>query len=461
MANVAGRVADGDPAVTVTPMSDRDVLGTAFQRMVQGLASLLGETRAAADGVDDTARLVRGVTEQATQAVLQVSDSVRRAADGAHEQSIAARDTSQSVQQLLVAIDDVARGAEAQAHDVSLATHDVEEMAAGVDRVAGVANEVAVSGRASRETAERGADAIRGAVAGMTTIEAVVSEAADRVGNLGRLGDRIGEVVGTIDDIAEQTNLLALNAAIEAARAGEHGRGFAVVADEVRKLAERSQRETKAIADLIREVQGGTKAAITAMQTGAERVRGGAQQADEAGRAIAEILAVVDSTVSQVESIAESAQDLSSRGRAVSDAMVRISAAVEESSATAEEMAAAADEVARSVEGIQPGCRTGPVSLALSRRPPSRCASRWRRSSAGRATSPRQPPGCWPWSRASSLPKPPPSCQRSSRPASSRPRRDVAATARSRTPSAASAERRLYLGLAEHVPVIPSAPPSS
>src|SRR5918999_1637693 len=124
----------------------------------------------------------------------------------------------------------------------------------------------------------------------MTEIRVVVAEAAGKVEELGKLGEKIGAVVETIDDIAEQTNLLALNAAIEAARAGEHGKGFAVVADEVRKLAERSQRETKAIADLIRDVQAGTREAVQAMELGAQKVEDGSARADQAGAALDEIL---------------------------------------------------------------------------------------------------------------------------------------------------------------------------
>ena len=316
------------------------------------LAALVGTVQDAASSVAESSTGLSQVAGQAGNVVRQVSVAVQHVASGAVETSRAAQGSHEAVTQLNQAIDGIARGASSQAEQIQRVAETASSMASSVDQVASDAREVAEAGAATRESAQHGAAAVRETVAGMREIHAVVSEAAGKVEQLGKLGEKIGNVVETIDDIAEQTNLLALNAAIEAARAGEHGRGFAVVADEVRKLAERSQRETKAISELIREVQTGTRDAVKAMESGSSKVEQGTAKADQAGVALTEILDAIEAMVERVTVIAGAAQQMTTASRGVVDAMGNISAIVEESSAATEEMAAQAGQVSESIQSI-------------------------------------------------------------------------------------------------------------
>jgi len=316
-----------------------------LSEMIAGVRGTTGQLQDQTIQVREAAHKLRGGTEDVSRAIEQVACSVEQT-------SQSAGDTNSAVGQLQSAIEAIAGGASEEARQVQVATSTAAQMADGVEQVAASAQEVAEASRDARKAAQQGADAVRETVAGMAGIQAVVTDAAEKVTELGVLSSQIGAVVETIDEIAEQTNLLALNAAIEAARAGEHGRGFAVVADEVRKLAERSSRETRQIADLIKKVQDGTEQAVTAMRRGADEVKGGSVRADEAGRALEDILQAVENTARQVGEIATAAQQLAAGAGSVTDAMRSMSAVVEENMAASEQMSAQSSGVSSAITSI-------------------------------------------------------------------------------------------------------------
>jgi methyl-accepting chemotaxis protein len=343
----------GGVAVDVNRVITRlSELSIAFSEMSENLRDMVGQVQTSAIGLADTSEELGVTTYQTGEAVRQVAKAIQDVAAGAYDTSRHALTTTAAVTQLGQFVDGIAHGAQAQELQVQQATATAAEMVSRVEQVAGSAQSMAAASQQTRASAEHGADAVRETMASMAEIQVVVTEAAQKVAELGGLGERIGAVVETIDEIAEQTNLLALNAAIEAARAGSHGVGFAVVADEVRKLAERSGRETRQIGALIQQVQAGTNDVVGAMAAGSEKVAEGTARADQAGRALDEIRRAVEETVSRVTEIAASAQEMAAGARAVTASMSGISTVAQENSQATSEMSSQTGQVTDSVQGI-------------------------------------------------------------------------------------------------------------
>jgi methyl-accepting chemotaxis protein len=350
LAGVVERAADGDLTVEATPRSELDVLGRAQAKLIARQRDLIDKTKTAAASVAEAGRQLTKAAEQTAQATRQITSTIQQVARGASEQSTSLQQTAQTVEQLSRAIDQIAQGSSEQSKGV-------EEASGIVKRVSNAIADVTANARAGDEewkstaaSAAEGARKTHDTVEGMGKIKKAMDGVSSRVTDLGKRSEEIGNIVGTIDDIAAQTNLLALNAAIEAARAGEQGRGFAVVADEVRKLAERSSVATKEIAALVGGTQSQVREAVTAMQQGSQDIDAGYKLANEAGEALDDILTRSGSVGRQVDQISSAAKQLQELSNGMVEAIERINHIVEQNAAATQQMTASSSVVSRTVD---------------------------------------------------------------------------------------------------------------
>ncbi|MDA8428662.1 MAG: methyl-accepting chemotaxis protein [Geobacteraceae bacterium] len=247
----------------------------------------------------------------------------------------------------------IATGAEEVAAQAGTVATAGEEMSATSGDIAQNCQMAAEGAQRASQTATDGAAVVERTVVVMGQIAEKVQESAKTVESLGERSDQIGAIIGTIEDIADQTNLLALNAAIEAARAGEQGRGFAVVADEVRALAERTTRATKEIGEMIKAIQRETKGAVTAMEQGVHQVETGTEEAAKSGQALQDILQQINDVAMQVNQIATAAEEQTATTSEISSNMQQITEVVHQTSQGAQESATAAAQLNGNAEELQ------------------------------------------------------------------------------------------------------------
>ncbi len=381
MAGAADRIANGDLTTTVTPRSENDVLGNAFTKAIANLNEVLGGVVSATRTLTDAKTELGQSADQAAEATQQIAQTTNQVAEGTNQTAKNVQDVSTSMSQLDEAVAQVAEGAQQTARSVVDVNASVEQLKrsasdleqAAKSKVARAAHDMAANAQAATEgarvaadTAQNGAEMVQRTIDGMARIKQTVDSASGEIARLGERSAEIGNIVAVIDDIAAQTNLLALNAAIEAARAGEQGRGFAVVADEVRKLAERVADATKEISGLIAGIQRSVESSVKVMAEGATETDAGAKVAADAGVALQEILAAVDSVNEQMTRIAQESEALRASGadmvnvvegvhtvvEGVGAAVGSIAAVAEQNRSATEQMRATAQDVGDAIQSI-------------------------------------------------------------------------------------------------------------
>lgn len=328
----ATKIAAGDLSLTSLGIRSNDEIGRlakSFEQMVQNVRAL----------------------------IKQISNQAEHLAASSEELTASADQSSQATNQVAISIQEVASGAAEQMHAANDSAAVVTQMSAGMQQIAANASSVAGQTEAASDKAVKGGAAVDKAVNQMSQIEQTVNTSAQVVAKLGERSKEIGQIVETISGIAGQTNLLALNAAIEAARAGEQGRGFAVVADEVRKLAEQSEAAAKKISGLISEIQGDTDKAVSAMQQGTQEVKTGAEVVNAAGASFREIADLVTEVSDQVKQISTAIHEMADGSQKIVGSVHKIDDLSKKSAGEAQSVSAATEEQLASMEEIATSSR--------------------------------------------------------------------------------------------------------
>jgi twitching motility protein PilJ len=274
------------------------------------------------DLADGDLTVTASVTEDITGAI---ADSINYAIEALRELVTTINTTSEQVssatQESRATAMHLAEASEHQAEQITQANGLIMTMTQAIDQMSNDATESAEVAKRSVEIASTGAETVRNTITGMDNIREQIQETSKRIKRLGESSQEIGDIVELIDDIADQTNILALNAAMQAAMAGEAGRGFAVVADEVQRLAERSINATKQIEALVKTIQADTNEAVTSMEASTSGVVKGATLAEDAGEALKEIESVSQYIADLTGKISSSAHDQSTQAVTIKDTM--------------------------------------------------------------------------------------------------------------------------------------------
>jgi methyl-accepting chemotaxis protein len=320
---------------------------------VEETSSSITEMGASIEEVAKSSGSLAQTVNEASATIEEMTVSIDQMAKNLESLAETVTETSGTVEEMTTFIGQVATNAESLTTAAQKTSMTVSDMASAVNDVAKIAEEAdRISARAS-EDARSGGEAVSRTVQGMKSISENMENTARVITGLGKRSQEIGKILEVIEEIADQTNLLALNAAIEAARAGEAGRGFAVVADEVRKLAERSVEATKEIGEVIRQVQEDTGAAVDAAKAGAQETKEGIALADKAGMALRNIIESVSRSSQLMAQIAQATAKQSVSSSEVLQTVTNMNSATNQVTNAVREQAQGSKQIRQAMENIK------------------------------------------------------------------------------------------------------------
>ncbi len=339
MANVSAAIAEGKLSVIVEPRSPRDTLANAFQQMLEGLRQLVTQTRDSASQVAGGANQMAAASSESAKVSVEAASAIDEVTSTMHEMSIN--------------VQNVVKNTQMQSSSVAETSASIEQMVASIQRVADTSRTLLEICQRSRDEVQTGIKTMDKTTAGLTRTSSAIQSSAQIIDSLGLRANEIGKIIEVIDDLAEQTNLLALNAAIEAARAGEHGLGFAVVAEEVRKLAEKSTQSTKEISDLIEGIQKESREAVENMEKSTSMVQEGLELGGELNVALIKISDVVTEVYKFAQQIGGATSEQSNGSTQIAKATTRLTEITQEINSSIEEQASGAQSVVRAMEKMR------------------------------------------------------------------------------------------------------------
>ena len=339
MANVSAAIAEGQLSVSVTPRSQQDTMAKAFARMTQGLRDLVRQVRDSAAQVASGAGQMASASDESAKVSVQAASAIDEVTSTMHEMSIN--------------VQNVVKNTQVQGSSVAETSASIDQMVTSIQRVADTAKLLVDISHRSRDEVQTGMVTMEKATEGLNRTSHAIQSSAEIIDVLGRRADDIGKIIEVIDDLAEQTNLLALNAAIEAARAGEHGLGFAVVAEEVRKLAEKSTQSTKEISELIEGIQKEAREAVDNMEKSTSMVQEGLVLNKDLSAALEKISAVVSEVYKFSQEIGAATTEQSSGSSQIAKATNRLTEITQEITSSVEEQASGAQGVVRAMEKMR------------------------------------------------------------------------------------------------------------